>query len=147
MSDKLNQAIADMISQRIEREFFGGAVTNTVAPPSTLDVRKWLPEMQKMLRNFERSKVTFVVDRVHQGPILKHETPNEGSRFEMSWMDANRVHQEWPLKLWKVLSEDAAEFVPITAGEYTPKILPAPPFDVPPEESFKDWVRSTSPRS
>jgi hypothetical protein len=150
MTDKLTKAIQDMLRREIEKAFFGGIQTSTTATTeSVLDVRKFVSDMNKMLRNFRRTQITFIVDRAHQGPPVRHQTPNDGERIELSWMEANRVHREWPLKLYKVVSEDAAEFVPCTVGEFVPKILEQPPYDVPPEENFEDWLKGgdTPPRS
>lgn len=140
--DELGRRIlADM--NRKFQDVFSGAVTNTVAQPqTTLDVRKMVGEWDKVLRNARRTQITFVVDQAHQGGPLKHQTPNDGERIEMSWHDANRLHQEWPLKLVKVLSVDSAEFAPIMLGEYAAKILPMPPYDMIPDESLDEWLNA-----
>lgn len=140
--DRIGKAIEAMMRREVDRAVTGGACTNTTAQPSTLDVKTFTANMQKVLRNFRRTQLTFVVDRAHQGGPITHATPNDGDRIELSWLDANRVHQEWPLKLHKVLSEDAAEFVPALVGEFVPKILCQPPFDVQPEENFEDWAKN-----
>jgi hypothetical protein len=141
MSDKLDAAIREMLNRETERAFLGDTQTSATANDSVLDVGKFIVSMDKMLRNFRRAQITFIVDRAHQGPPIRHQTPTDGEQVELSWTDANRVHQEWPLKLHKVISEDAAEFVPAMAGEFVPKNLCQPPFDVPPEESFEDWLK------
>jgi len=142
--DRIGRAIEAMMRRETENAFFGGR-TNTNAAPSegVLDAKTFVANMDKVLRNFRRTQLTFIVDGAHQGAPIRHETPNDGERIELGWLDANRVHQEWPLKLHKVLSEDAAEFVPALVGEFVPKHLPIPPFDVPPEESFEDWWNGT----
>lgn len=138
----MSQALAEMLQRDIERAFMGGNVTTNALPQGTsLDVRKLLPELERMLRNFRRTQLVFIVDRAHQGGPLRHVTPNDGERIELSWLDADRLHQEWPLKLHQVLSEDAAEFVPALIGEFVAKHLPLPPFEMPPEETFQDWLR------
>lgn len=143
----MNKDIEDRLQRDLERTLFGGAASNiTPTFESTLDLRKALPEWEKMLRNARRSQVVFIVDRAHQGPPITHETPNDGTRIELSWPAADAVHQQWPLKLFKVLSVDAAEFVPINSGfgEWAPKHLPQPPYEVPKEENFEDWVSGKS---
>lgn len=138
--DELGRRMAAHLDRQFQ-SVFSGAGTNTVAQPqTTLDVRKMVGEWGKMLRNARRAQITFVVDRAHQGGPLKHQTPNDGERIEMSWQDANRLHQEWPIKLVKVLSEDSAEFVPINVGEFAAKVLPMPPYEMPSEEIFEDWM-------
>jgi hypothetical protein len=46
------------------------------------------------------------------------------------------VHEHWPLRLSKVLSAEAAEFVPASGlfGEWVPKQLPAPPYELSPDD-------------
>lgn len=145
MSDEfdsaMRRAFQEMIG-RAEAEAFGLNVANSNAvPEKALDVRKTLSDMAQILRSFRRTQITFVVDRAHQGPPIKHETPNDGERIELSWLDANRVHGVWPLKLHRVLDEDAAEFVPVSAGQFAPAVLEQPPYTVPPEESLEDWLK------
>src|SRR6476660_9653715 len=45
-------------------------------------------------------------------------------------------HEHWPLRLSKVLSAEAAEFVPASGlfGEWVPKQLPAPPYELSPDD-------------
>jgi hypothetical protein len=138
--DRIGKAIEAMMQREIERAFTDSTQTSTTTQPTTLDAKTFIANMDKVLRNFRRTQLTFVVDRAHQGPPVRHDTPNDGERIELGWLEANRVHQEWPLKLHRVLSEDAAEFVPALVGEFVPKHLPQPPFDVPPAETFEDWL-------
>jgi hypothetical protein len=144
--DRIGKAIEAMMRREIDSAFFGTSTTNTApAAESVLDAKTFIANMDKVLRNFRRTQLTFVVDRAHQGAPIRHDTPNDGERIELSWLDANRVHQEWPLKLRKVLSEDAAEFVPALVGEFVPKHLQQPPFEVPAEESFDEWWSGKAP--
>lgn len=137
---EMSRAIAAMM--RREADLLLGVTTSTnAAPAPALDLRTLLPQWERMLRNARRSNVTFVVDRAHPGGPLCHETPGDGERIELSWLDANRVHQQWPLKLHQVLSADAAEFVPALVGEVVPVHLVQPPFDLPDEETLLgDWL-------
>ena len=129
------------MDDELRRAIGGDSYTNATPPETTLDLRKALPEWEKMIRNARRSQVTFVVDQGHQGPPIQHETPNDGWRVELSWPDANRLHQEWPLRLHKTVSVDAAEYVPATTfDQFVPKVLPMPPYEAPEEESFEDWL-------
>ena len=139
--DRIGKAIEAMMRREMDTAFMAGATTsNVAASEKPLDAKTFLADMNKVLRNFRRTQLTFVVDRAHQGAPIKHDTPNDGERIELSWLDANRVHAEWPLKLHNILSEDAAEFVPALVGEFVPRHLPMPPYDLPPEESFDDWM-------
>lgn len=144
--DRIGRAIEAMMRRDIDNAFMGGGNNTNAAPTeSVLDAKTFIANMDKVLRNFRRTQLTFVVDRAHQGDPIRHNTPNNGERIELNWLDANRVHQEWPLKLHQVLSEDAAEFVPALVGEFVPKHLPIPPFEVPPEETFGEWWNGTAP--
>jgi hypothetical protein len=146
--DRIGKAIEAMLRRETDRAFMGDHTNSNAAPAEgVLDAKTFVANMHKVLRNFRRTQLTFIVDRAHQGAPVRHETPNDGERIELGWLDANRVHQEWPLKLNRVLSEDAAEFVPALVGEFVPKHLPTPPFDVPPEETFENWLNATPPRS
>ena len=131
----MRRAFQEMIG-RAEAEAFGLHVsTNNAVPEKALDVRKALADMAQLLRNMRRTQITFVVDRGHQGPPIKHETPNDGERIEISWLDANRLHGTWPLKLLRIISEDAAEFVPAIIGELVPAVLEQPLRSLRPQEA------------
>lgn len=144
--DRIGKAIEAMMRREIDSAFMGGCTNSSAAPTEgVLDAKTFIANMDKVLRNFRRTQLTFVVDRAHQGAPIRHDTPNDGERIELRWLDANRVHQEWPLRLHKVLTEDAAEFVPALVGEFVPKHLPIPPFEVPPDESFEDWLNGAAP--
>lgn len=129
------------IAQQIDRNLmrvFAGTTTTSAAPEGTaLDIRKMLPEWAKMLRNARRSQVTFVVDMGHEGPMLKHETPCDGVRFEMNFRQAQELHRHWPIRVSKVLTEYSAEFVPVSGvfPEFVPTVIPHPPFELPKEAS------------
>jgi hypothetical protein len=59
-----------------------------------------------------------------------------GLRLRALWRQASIVHEHWPLRLSKVLSAEAAEFVPASGlfGEWVPKQLPAPPYELSPDD-------------
>lgn len=135
VDDAIGKA-AQAMNARLEAEIFGGTSTTAASEETTLDAAKLIKSWEQFLRNARRHQVTFVVDLAHPGPPLRLETPHEGVRFEVSWVQANGLHQQWPLKLWKVLSPEAAEFVPVTPGfgEWVPSILPMPPYEMPEEE-------------
>jgi hypothetical protein len=138
--DQMRQALDAMFRAQLDFALGGGQHTCNRAAEETA-LRKLISDWHKILSNARRSQITFVVDRAHQGGPLRHQTPNDGERFELSWLDANRLHQEWPLRLHQVLSEDAAEFVPAPLGEFVPKHLPQPPFEMPAEETLEGWLR------
>ena len=75
--------------------------------------------------------MTIVVDRAHEGAPMAYQTPDEGHRIEMTWEQANRVHQISPLRLHAVISEDAAEFVPAIGQRQPHVVLPMPPYELP----------------
>lgn len=138
--EKITAAVRASLARRMDelimKEIMGATTTSQSAPEeSTLDLAKMLPEWEKIIRNARREQITFVVDLAHDGPMLKHETPCDGARVEMSWRQANELHQHWPLKLHKVNSPEQAEFVPVSGvfPEFVPRILPMPPYDVPQE--------------
>lgn len=144
MSDKFDDRMRAAFEGMFQREMdktFGAAQSNAVPSESALNVREVLRAANIALRVARRTQITFIVDRGHQGPPLRYETPNDGERIELSWADANAVHEVWPLKLHTVLSEDAAEFVPAIVGELVGKHLDEPPYHVPPEESLEDWLK------
>lgn len=131
MSDKfehLRKTMEAQVQREIESALYSGTIST--ATESILDLKKLLPEWEKMARNMRRTQITFVVDLAHPGPPISHDTPNDGTRIELSWTQANALHQEWPLKLLKVLSAEAAEFVPVTVGEFAAKHLPMPPYEM-----------------
>ena len=85
----------------------------------------------RAVRQFQRAALTVVVEVGHVGPIVVRQTPTEGTFIECSWVQANQIHQQWPLKLSKVLAADTAEFVPLSSawGEWAPRTLPLPPYE------------------
>jgi hypothetical protein len=128
--------IAKALVARMEREMmealFGNS-TNNVGPPTTLDVNKFTEDCERVLRNMRRTQIIFVVDESHLGPPIMYETPNDGTRVELSWLQARELHKSWPLGIVKILDEHSAEFVPVSSfmqalipvGE-----LPGPLYDV-----------------
>lgn len=141
--EKISEAVRASIrrmDELIMKEIMGNMATSQAEPePSTLDLSKMLPELEKMIRNARREQITFVVDLAHDGPMLQHETPCDGTRVEMSWRQANELHQHWPLKLHKVLDSTVAEFVPASGlfPEFVPRILPMPPYVMPDETEIE----------
>jgi hypothetical protein len=131
--DLLRKLVAE-----VEADLMHVAITNTTqASETTIDWPKMLRELEQTLRNLRRTNITFVVDIAHPGPPIRHETPNDGTRIELSWLQANEIHQHWPLKLVKIVAPGAGEYVPITPFGYeiVPKILPQPFEDQPDEET------------
>lgn len=147
--------VAKRLSGDVDRELMKGILyggqTNSVAQPEPkpLNVERMIEEWDKTLRNLRRTQITFVVDAGHEGPILKHETPTDGARVEMSWRQANELHQHWPLRLSQVNSPEQAEFVPASGvfPEFVPRILPMPPYDMPSEETMEEWWGFPKPPS
>lgn len=135
---KLTELMQRRIERDLEAALFGGGTSTTQTESTTLtadSLKASMAEWDKLIRNMARSAITFVVDLAHEGPMIVYATPNDGLRYEMSWVQANEAHQHWPMKLDRILSEHCAEFVPLLAGfgEWAPKHLPMPPYEVPPE--------------
>ena len=126
----MQNKLLDGLYGSIESMSFTATIDDMAAQPS-LDAL--MDEARKMVAEARRNAVTFVVESPHLGPIVAHQTPHDGTRFEMSWDQANELHKQCPMRLHKVLSPDMAEFVPITGmfRELVPSVLPMPPFDMP----------------
>jgi len=135
--DDISRMMARHLQQKVDGMFleaFGGGTTSTTAnAPTTLDIKKALPEWMKMLREARRNQVTFVVDMGHEGAMLKTETPCDGVRFEMNFRQAQELHRHWPIRLHKVLTKYSAEFIPVSGvfPEFVPTVIPHPPFEEP----------------
>ena len=129
IGDVVRRQMAQRMDDLIMRTIMGETQTNSVPQPeTTLDLSKLLPEWEKMLRNWRREQITVVCDLGHEGPIISHETPTDGTRVEMSWHQLLELHSHWPMKLNKVNSPEQAEFVPISGvfREFVP-LHPDPP--------------------
>jgi hypothetical protein len=133
--DDVSRMMARHLQQSIDGAFidaaFGGVTSTVASAETTLDIKKVLPEWMKILRNARRTQVTFVVDMGHEGPMLKTETPCDGTRFEMNFRQAQELHRQWPIRLVKVLTKYSAEFVPASGvlSEFVPRVIPQPPFE------------------
>ncbi|RWI96391.1 MAG: hypothetical protein EOR22_06425 [Mesorhizobium sp.] len=129
--DRIRQAILTRLETDMQRALYGSLTTTTVEPEKPLDFNKMLRECERVVRAARREQIVFRADFSHVGPMLKIETPNDGSVIELSFFQAQQVHSQWPLRLHKVLDRFAAEFVPATPFDrFVPAILPVPPFDV-----------------
>lgn len=133
------ERMARELDEQLERALLGNMTSTvpdreeSVLTPEKLDVlaRDW---EDKVIRALRRSQITIIVDLAHQGPVLRYVTPNDGTVYEMNHRAAQEVHQEWPLRLHQVLSEERAEFVPAGMFDtFVPKVLPPPPYDLPEE--------------
>lgn len=138
MDDKaIEDAVRATVAKRIDDIFaltFGGTSTIAWQDAPPLDIKKLMPEWTKLIRNARRTAVVFVVELGHPGAPLKSESETEGTRIELSPRQAQMIHQQWPMKLSKIISEDVAEFVPVSGvfPEYVPRIIPMPPYELPP---------------
>ena len=135
--DEKCKRLADLVQRDLERAIFGDpAATANQLPGLRLRAQDVIAECNRQLRFARRARVAFVVDMAHPGSPIRYETPNEGLRVELSWRQASIVHEHWPLRLSKVLSAEAAEFVPASGlfGEWAPKQLPAPPYQLSPDD-------------
>lgn len=109
------------------------ALGDSLDPNAARKLQTLVGDLERELRVIRQAQVTIVVDRAHQGKPMSYQTPDEGRRFEMTWEQANRVHQLTPLRLHQVISEDAAEFVPAIGNDIDAVTapLPMPPFALP----------------
>ncbi|TIW04537.1 MAG: hypothetical protein E5V77_00190 [Mesorhizobium sp.] len=130
-----------MMSERFEadlhRAFYGANATNTTVrvEEKPFRVGEMLRLCERLASEARRNQLVFRADAAHSGAMLKIETPCDGSVIELSFMQAQLVHDKWPLKLHKVLNEHTAEFVPATQFDcYVPMYLPKPPFEIKEQE-------------
>lgn len=124
--DEIRAAVEKLIA--VEFKVLG----ESIAPEAARKFQRLVGDLQRELRVIRQAQVTVVVDRAHQGEPMTYQTPDEGRRIELSWEQANRVHQLTPLRLHQVISEDAAEFVPAIGGEAGAiGPLPKPPYELP----------------
>lgn len=138
----IEDAVRASLSRRMDERLMTaiGAGTSTISsqdmPP--LDAKKMMTEWAKIIRNARRTAVVFVVELGHPGAPLRIESATEGTRIELSPWQAQMIHQQWPMKLWKIVSEDVAEFVPVSGvfPEYVPRVIPMPPYETP--VNFRD---------
>lgn len=134
--DEISKIIARHLAQKLDNlllDALGATTSTTASAPTTLDIKKAMPEWLKMLHNARRNQVTLVVDMGHEGPMLKAETPCDGTRFEMNFRQAQELHRHWPIRLHKVLTKYSAEFIPVSGvfPEFVATIIPQPPFEEP----------------
>ncbi len=122
------EAALDLMSM----EAFGLAPSSQEqSPETTLNVNDMLDQMQKFVREARRNQIIFRVDMAHQGDMIKHENPTEGTTIELNFVQAQQLHRECPIRLHKVVDEHCANFVPATQFDwFVPTIIPHPPFDV-----------------
>jgi polysaccharide pyruvyl transferase WcaK-like protein len=107
------------------------AFKESVDPETKRKFRKLVDDLERELRTIRKAQVTIVVDdRAHEGDPMTYDTPDEGRRVEVSWEQANLVHELTTLRLHRVISEDAAEFVPAIGSEVTENLLPKPPYEM-----------------
>lgn len=141
--------IKEMIREQLEKPYlpiadqnmFDSSVwslaTHTTAQAApTLNAEEMFRKIRSMHLQFQRTAVVFQVDLAHVGPILQVNHETNGTIFECSPAQAQKIHQEIPLILQEVLSEHVALFRP--AHQYDGCILRTlsrPPYDMPPEVS------------
>lgn len=144
--DVIRDVVAKQIAAHFEvivnKELFGQITSNSLATETSFDAEKMLAQWEKDLRNIRRSQVTFVCDVGHEGPILKHETPNDGARIELGWHHLLELHRHHPVQLSKVNSPEQAEFIPASRlfDQFIPRYPEPPPWTVPEPESYEDWL-------
>ncbi|TIX43802.1 MAG: hypothetical protein E5V40_01805 [Mesorhizobium sp.] len=132
VEERILQSISERLEADLLKSIYGPLLTTNVVPQeNVLNVTEMVREWEQMLRAFRRDQVTFRADAAHCGPMLKMETPNDGSVIELSFMQAQQIHDQWPLKLHKIVDAYTAEFVPATGFDrVVPMRLPKPPFQI-----------------
>ncbi|MET0437073.1 MAG: hypothetical protein ABW043_06225 [Devosia sp.] len=127
---RFEDEIAAAVDKLVAVEFT--TLIESITPEAACKFQRLVSDLQRELRVMRQAQLTIVVDRTHQGRPMSYESPDEGRRIELSWDQANRVHQLTPLRLHQVISEDAAEFVPAVADKTASEArLPAPPYRMP----------------
>jgi hypothetical protein len=136
---RIMAAVRETLIRRTDELLFaalGGTSTTagaTIEKP--LSIEKLMRDCSNFAARWRRTQIIVEVSASHFGPILSHKSPSDGTRIECSWEQASEIHRAWPLKLSNVLSEEVAEFVPVSSvfTEYFLRDLPKPPFAVPEE--------------
>ena len=134
MSDRDEiKRLVGQLHDDLANRLYGKVFTTAEAEPlPTLRVEDLVRTVHRLQMQERQSRVTFVVDLAHDGPMLGYRTATEGQIFELSWMQAQHLHGHWPLKLVKVLSAEKAEFAPATPfDQFVPKVLDMPPYELP----------------
>lgn len=127
---RFEDEIAAAVDKLVAIEF--QTLIESINPEAARKFQGLVSDLQRELRVIRQAQVTIVIDRAHQGKPMAYQTPDEGRRIELSWEQADRVHQLTPLRLHHVISEDAAEFVPAIGGEVGEiGALPKPPYEMP----------------
>ncbi len=133
---KIAEAVRATLQQGLEEAFVGLYTSTNCEDAPAPDIKAMLADIERWVRNERRQQVVFVVDEAHEGPMLRHDTPCDGVRIELSYAQASQVHDHWLLKLSRVIDEHTAEFVPASYvfPEPVQSVLPAPPYYVPADD-------------
>lgn len=125
---KLDAAIATKMEAMFTPALCGTSTVDRAPPSLTADD---LTRLANQMRVWQRDNLYFIVRQGYDGPILGTQHP-DGKRIEISWRQAQAVHEQWPLVLHEIVSEDEAVFRPaISFDRFVPKTLPMPPYEVP----------------
>lgn len=134
--DRIREALRRAVG-RMESELFTS--TSSAEPAETLTpdmLKDMLDRFEKMRREFRRNDLTVTVDLSHEGPMVSHKHPTDGTIVECSPAQAQELHQHVPLKLIEVVSEHQARFGIATQFDGSvPRLLPLPPYEMPEDPS------------
>ncbi len=113
-------------------------MTAKSSEPTTLtseELNRSLAKWSNLSAQMKRSNVMVVVIQGYSGPILMNKTATEGVFVEMSWRQAQALHEVWPLVLDRVIDQETAYFRPAHCfSMFVPKILPMPPYEISEED-------------
>jgi len=101
-------------------------------------LQKLMKEWSNLLANSRRSSLTIVVRQGYEeGCVVQEKTATEGVFIEMSWLEAQHIHQyHWPLVLQEVVDNQTAYFRPAHEFDLNVRwlgVLPMPPYEASPQ--------------
>lgn len=139
---KLEQALADILAQRMDRTMArlllgnaaAGEETRAAPTQSFLDFDTLLRlhgQIANLRARVRRLSLTVGVDRAHEGPALISDHPTDGKTIECSYLQARQINAQIPLRLISVDSVDRALFEPRGDRADLGYGLIPPPYDLP----------------
>ena len=130
---RIREQVSDANQHRLEAMAWGAMAmaTNVEPTPQKPLTMRDMNEAVNKCRVMMKDRITFRAFSGHEGPVLKVDGP-DGQIFELSFQQAQEIHQKWPMKLVEIVDEHTADFSPLIGwfNEFAPMVLPLPPFDV-----------------
>ncbi len=128
LAERFEARLSEMVTSTLR-----GPMTATVSEPTTLtseELNRSLAKWSNLSAQMKRSNVTIVVIEGYSDPIIMDRTATEGQFIEMSWRQAQALHEVWPLVLDRVIDQQTAHFRPAHQFDtLVQKMLPMPPFE------------------